>query len=71
MPRIRETGKFAKCPNACMPAEANFEDQGEVSEEVSQQKISLAIASSSIAATLLNGGQTTHSAFQLPLDIAC
>lgn len=35
----------------------------------SQQKIALAIASSGIAATLLDGGQTAHSALKLPLDI--
>ena len=35
----------------------------------SQQKIALAVASSGIAATLLDGGQTAHSAFKLPLDI--
>ncbi|GFX22675.1 hypothetical protein TNCV_2994101 [Trichonephila clavipes] len=34
-----------------------------------QQKIALAIASSGIAATLLNGERTAYSAFQLPLDI--
>ena len=35
----------------------------------SQQKIALAIASSGIAATLLDGGRTAHSAFKLPLDV--
>lgn len=35
----------------------------------SQQKIALAIASSGIAATLIDGGRTAHSAFKLPLDI--
>ncbi|CAH2088688.1 unnamed protein product [Euphydryas editha] len=35
----------------------------------SQQKIALAIASSGIAATLLDGGRTAHSALKLPLDI--
>lgn len=31
--------------------------------------IALAVASSGIAATLLNGGRTAHSAFKLPLDL--
>ncbi|XP_054719193.1 uncharacterized protein LOC129228538 [Uloborus diversus] len=35
----------------------------------SQQKIALTIASSGIAATLLDGGRTAHSALKLPLDI--
>lgn len=35
----------------------------------SYQKIALAIASLGIAATLLDGGRTAHSAFKLPLDI--
>lgn len=35
----------------------------------SEQKIALAIASSGIAATLLDGGRTAHSAFKLPLNI--
>lgn len=35
----------------------------------SQQKIALAIASSGIAATLLDGGRTAHSALKLPLNI--
>lgn len=35
----------------------------------SQQKIALAVASSGIAATLLDGGRTAHSTFKLPLDI--
>lgn len=35
----------------------------------SQQKIALAIASSGIAATLLDDGRTAHSALKLPLDI--
>ena len=32
--------------------------------------IALAVASSGIAATLLDGGRTAHSAFKLPLDLA-
>lgn len=35
----------------------------------SQQKITLAVASSGIAATLLDGGRMAHSTFKLPLDI--
>lgn len=35
----------------------------------SQQSIALAIASSGIAATLLDGGRTAHSALKLPLNI--
>ncbi|CAB3250348.1 unnamed protein product [Arctia plantaginis] len=35
----------------------------------SQQKIALAVASSGIAATLLDGGRTAHSTFKLPLDV--
>jgi len=35
----------------------------------SQRNIILATASSGIAATLMPGGRTTHSAFKLPLDI--
>ncbi|GFT66136.1 hypothetical protein TNCV_2009541 [Trichonephila clavipes] len=42
---------------------------GAVLRKYDQYKIALAIASSGIAATLLNGGQTAHSAFQLSLDI--
>ena len=34
------------------------------------EKIALAVASSGIAATLLEGGRTAHSAFKLPLDVA-
>ncbi|KAL8608682.1 hypothetical protein ACOMHN_002911 [Nucella lapillus] len=34
-----------------------------------RQHIALAIASSGIAATLLDGGRTAHSAFKLPLDL--
>ncbi|KAL8600890.1 hypothetical protein ACOMHN_045028 [Nucella lapillus] len=34
-----------------------------------RQHITLAIASSGIAATLLDGGRTAHSAFKLPLDL--
>ena len=33
-------------------------------------QIALAVASSGIAATLLTGGRTAHSAFKLPLDVA-
>ena len=36
----------------------------------SLKKIAFAIASSGIAATLLSGGRTAHSAFKLPLDLA-
>lgn len=36
-----------------------------------QDEIALATASSGIAATLLNGGRTAHSAFKLPLDLHC
>ncbi|GFV09945.1 ATP-dependent DNA helicase [Trichonephila clavipes] len=35
----------------------------------SQNNIALAIASSGIAATLLDGGRTTHSALKLPLNL--
>lgn len=35
----------------------------------SEQKIALALASSGIAATLLEGGRTAHSALKLPLNI--
>lgn len=35
----------------------------------SQNKIALALASSGIAATLLDGGQTAHSALKLPLNM--
>ncbi|XP_072379547.1 ATP-dependent DNA helicase PIF1-like [Diabrotica undecimpunctata] len=35
----------------------------------SQQKIALAVESSGIAATLLDGGRTAHSTFKLPLDV--
>ncbi|GBL76141.1 hypothetical protein AVEN_234427-1 [Araneus ventricosus] len=35
----------------------------------SKNGIALAVASSGIAATLLDGGRTTHSAFKLPLNI--
>jgi hypothetical protein len=34
------------------------------------KKIALAVASSGIAATLLEGGRTAHSAFKLPLNLA-
>ncbi|XP_034044527.1 uncharacterized protein LOC117526576 [Thalassophryne amazonica] len=34
------------------------------------KKVALAVASSGIAATLLDGGRTDHSAFKLPLDLA-
>ncbi|KAG1667546.1 hypothetical protein GQR58_018393 [Nymphon striatum] len=33
------------------------------------KKIALVVASSGIAATLLDGGRTAHSAFKLPLDL--
>ncbi|XP_055527993.1 uncharacterized protein LOC129720539 [Wyeomyia smithii] len=36
----------------------------------SQSSIALAVASSGIAATLLHGGRTAHSAFKLPLQLA-
>ena len=36
----------------------------------SQRKIALAVASSGIAATLLNGGRTAHSTFKLPLNLS-
>ena len=36
----------------------------------SQRKFVLAIASSGIAATLLNGGRTAHSTFKLPLNLS-
>ena len=35
-----------------------------------QKKIAVAVASSGIAATLLTGGRTAHSAFKLPLNLA-
>jgi hypothetical protein len=35
-----------------------------------QQEIALAVASSGIASTLLQGGRTAHSAFKLPLNLA-
>lgn len=35
----------------------------------SQDKIAIAVASSGIAATLLDGGRTAHSAFKLPLNL--
>lgn len=35
----------------------------------SQRKIALAVASSGIAATLIEGGRTAHSTFKLPLNI--
>jgi hypothetical protein len=35
-----------------------------------EKKIALAVASSGIAATLLTGGRTAHSAFKLPLNLA-
>jgi hypothetical protein len=35
-----------------------------------QNEIALAIASSGISATLLEGGKTAHSALNLPLNIA-
>ena len=35
----------------------------------SQTKIALVVASSGIAATLLNGGRTAHSTFKLPLNL--
>ncbi|XP_053597683.1 uncharacterized protein LOC106693515 [Microplitis demolitor] len=35
----------------------------------SEQKIALAVASSGIAATLLDSGRTAHSTFKLPLDV--
>lgn len=35
----------------------------------SQRKIALALASSGIAATLLDGGRTAHSALKLPLNV--
>jgi ATP-dependent DNA helicase PIF1 len=34
-----------------------------------QSKIALAVASSGIASTLLDGGRTAHSAFKLPLNL--
>ncbi|XP_025416571.1 uncharacterized protein LOC112687839 [Sipha flava] len=34
-----------------------------------QEKIALALASSGIAATLLDGGRTAHSALKLPLNV--
>ena len=35
-----------------------------------QKKIAVAVASSGIAATLLTGGRTAHSAFKIPLKLA-
>lgn len=35
-----------------------------------ERKVALAVASSGIAATLLSGGRTAHSAFKLPLNLA-
>ncbi len=35
----------------------------------SQGKIAIAVASSGIVANLLNGGQTAHSIFRIPLKI--
>ncbi|XP_062519604.1 uncharacterized protein LOC134194679 [Corticium candelabrum] len=35
-----------------------------------QKKIAIAVASSGIAATLLTGGRTAHSAFKLPLNLS-
>ncbi|GFW58559.1 ATP-dependent DNA helicase [Trichonephila clavipes] len=35
-----------------------------------RQKIAVAVASSGIAATLLNGGRTTHAVLKLPLNLA-
>lgn len=35
----------------------------------SQRKIALAVASSGIAATLIEGGRTAHSTFKLPLNL--
>lgn len=35
----------------------------------SQNKIAMALASSGIAATLLDGGRTAHSALKLPLNM--
>ncbi|KAL8606454.1 hypothetical protein ACOMHN_015543 [Nucella lapillus] len=35
-----------------------------------KKEIALAVASSGIAATLLEGGRTAHSAFKLPLDLS-
>lgn len=35
----------------------------------SRKKIALAVASSGIAATLMQGGRTAHSAFKLPLNL--
>lgn len=35
-----------------------------------QRQIVFAVASSGIAATLLDGGRTVHSALKLPLDLA-
>ena len=35
-----------------------------------QKKIAIVVASSDIAANLLPGGRTAHSAFKLPLDLA-
>ncbi|GFV48113.1 hypothetical protein TNCV_3027961 [Trichonephila clavipes] len=42
---------------------------GAALQKYDQQKIALPIASSGIAATLLNSRKTAHSAFQQPLDI--
>ncbi len=35
-----------------------------------ERRVALAVASSGIAATLLQGGRTAHSAFKLPLNLA-
>ena len=35
-----------------------------------KKEIAFAVASSGIAATLLTGGRTAHSAFKLPLNLA-
>lgn len=35
----------------------------------SNRRIALTVASSGIAATLLEGGRTAHSAFKIPLDL--
>lgn len=40
-----------------------------LSEVRSQNKIALAVASSGIASTLLEGGRTAHSMFKLPMNI--
>ena len=36
----------------------------------SLKSVALAVASSGIAATLLDGGKTAHSAFKIPLDLS-